>query len=341
MAEYRTLGLRLMIICLVAALALAGVNALTEPVIKAREEAALEGVGTLAAGDYTGTARGFGGDVVVEFTVGDDGTITAISASGDGETAGVGTLAFEESYLNNFIGASFPVTVDTLAGATYTSSAIIDALNAAASGGSGSGGGSGAATEGGTFTGSGQGFGGEITATVTFNADGTIASVTAVGDAETPGIGSMALEEDYLAQFVGLTCPVEIDTVAGASYSSNGLMDAINDAGEQFAAAGPAEGGSEGGSAAGASFTGSGQGFGGAITATVTFNADGTIASVTAVGDAETPGIGSMALEEDYLAQFVGLTCPVEIDTVAGASYSSNGLMDAINDAGEQFAAGN
>ena len=145
MAEYRTLGLRLMIICLVAALALAGVNALTEPVIKAREEAALEGVGTLAAGDYTGTARGFGGDVVVEFTVGDDGTITAISASGDGETAGVGTLAFEESYLNNFIGASFPVTVDTLAGATYTSSAIIDALNAAASGGSGSGGGSGAA----------------------------------------------------------------------------------------------------------------------------------------------------------------------------------------------------
>ena len=29
MAEYRTLGLRLMIICLVAALALAGVNALT------------------------------------------------------------------------------------------------------------------------------------------------------------------------------------------------------------------------------------------------------------------------------------------------------------------------
>ncbi|MDD2429572.1 MAG: FMN-binding protein [Eubacteriales bacterium] len=76
----------------------------------------------------TGEAEGFGGPVQVEVTV-VDGVITEVKATGDMETAGIATPALEE--LPGAILAANGTDVDVVAGATYTSQAILKAVNIA------------------------------------------------------------------------------------------------------------------------------------------------------------------------------------------------------------------
>ncbi|MDD4081445.1 MAG: FMN-binding protein [Eubacteriales bacterium] len=76
----------------------------------------------------TGEAQGYGGPVLVEVTV-VDGVITEVKATGDMETAGVGTPALET--LPGAIVAANSAEVDVVAGATYTSKAILKAVNIA------------------------------------------------------------------------------------------------------------------------------------------------------------------------------------------------------------------
>ena len=52
--------------------------------------------GTYTPGTYTGTAKGFGGDVTVTITV-DDSAITDVAAEGAAETEGVGSNAISSS----------------------------------------------------------------------------------------------------------------------------------------------------------------------------------------------------------------------------------------------------
>ena len=77
---------------------------------------------------YTGTAKGFGGDVTVTLTV-DNGVITDAKAEGADETPGVGTPALEQ--LPAAMVAGNTVNVDAVAGATFTSNGVIEAAKAA------------------------------------------------------------------------------------------------------------------------------------------------------------------------------------------------------------------
>lgn len=79
----------------------------------------------------------------------------------------------------------------------------------------------------GTYEGKGNGFGGEITATVVLS-DSKIESITVVGDKETQGIGSVAVEQ--LPGKMVEAQAVEIDGISGASYSSKGIKEAVTDA---------------------------------------------------------------------------------------------------------------
>ena len=54
--------------------------------------------GAGATGDFTGTAKGFGGDVTVTLTL-TDGKITGCTAEGADETEGVGSKAIEQPLL--------------------------------------------------------------------------------------------------------------------------------------------------------------------------------------------------------------------------------------------------
>ena len=80
------------------------------------------------SGDFTGTAKGFGGDVSVTLTL-TDGAITGCAAEGKDETEGVGSQAIAK--MPGAIAESGSIAVDGVSGATITSTAIKEAAAAA------------------------------------------------------------------------------------------------------------------------------------------------------------------------------------------------------------------
>lgn len=80
------------------------------------------------SGDFTGTAKGFGGDVSVTLTL-TDGAITGCTAEGKDETQGVGSEAIAQ--MPGKIAESGSIAVDGVSGATLTSTAIKEAAAAA------------------------------------------------------------------------------------------------------------------------------------------------------------------------------------------------------------------
>ena len=80
------------------------------------------------SGDFTATAKGFGGDVSVTLTL-TDGVITGCTAEGKDETEGVGSQAIAK--MPGAIAESGSIAVDGVSGATITSTAIKEAAAAA------------------------------------------------------------------------------------------------------------------------------------------------------------------------------------------------------------------
>ena len=80
------------------------------------------------SGNFTGTAKGFGGDVSVTLTL-TDGAITGCTAEGKDETQGVGSEAIAQ--MPGKIAESGSIAVDGVSGATATSTAIKEAAAAA------------------------------------------------------------------------------------------------------------------------------------------------------------------------------------------------------------------
>ncbi len=110
----------------IAALALASVMALSLIGCGSKSTSASSSAGV--SGDFTGTAKGMGGDVTVTLTL-EDSKITGCTAEGKDETEGIGTLALEQ--LPGAIAESGSIAVDGVAGATITSDAIKEAAAAA------------------------------------------------------------------------------------------------------------------------------------------------------------------------------------------------------------------
>lgn len=87
-----------------------------------------EAAPALVNGDFTGTAKGFGGDVSVTFTF-EDSELTYLAIEGANETEGIGSVAIEK--IADQIAETGSIAVDTMAGATITSTAVIEAARAA------------------------------------------------------------------------------------------------------------------------------------------------------------------------------------------------------------------
>jgi len=81
-----------------------------------------------ADGEFSATAKGFGGDVTVTLTIAND-QITAVTAEGPMETEGIGSKALEE--LPGRMVEQNSVDVDVYTSATFTSNAILEAAKAA------------------------------------------------------------------------------------------------------------------------------------------------------------------------------------------------------------------
>ena len=80
--------------------------------------------------------------------------------------------------------------------------------------------------------------------------------------------------------------------------------------------------------AAGVTKTGSAEGFGGAVTATLTVDANGTVTDCKLEGAQETESIGGAALEE-LSKQVVAANGPA-IDGVAGATVTTKAVRKAV-----------
>lgn len=81
--------------------------------------------------ELTASAKGFLSDVTVTVSLDTDGNIASITVDASGETRGIGTRCSDnEDFLNQFIGKTGPFdAVDVLTGATFTSTAVIEAIN--------------------------------------------------------------------------------------------------------------------------------------------------------------------------------------------------------------------
>ena len=86
-------------------------------------------------------------------------------------------------------------------------------------------------------------FGGKLTEMVGIDSTGAITGVQIINHADTPGVGTKAMKEDHLAQYVGVTeltstaakTEPAIDHVSGASVSSNGIHYGVYAALQQYA----------------------------------------------------------------------------------------------------------
>jgi len=80
---------------------------------------------------------------------------------------------------------------------------------------------------------------------------------------------------------------------------------------------------------------GKGKGFGGSIGVMVGVGKDGTLLDISITNHSETPGIGSRVTEASFTDEFKDLSIEeeLEVDGVSGATYSSKGVMGAVNQA--------
>ncbi len=80
---------------------------------------------------------------------------------------------------------------------------------------------------------------------------------------------------------------------------------------------------------------GKGKGFGGSIGVMVGVGKDGTLLDISITNHSETPGVGSRVTEASFTDQFkdLGIEEELEVDGVSGATYSSKGVMGAVNQA--------
>ncbi len=169
--EYLVPTVTLFVICLVATLLLGLTNQVTAPIIKqlaieteiksrqvvfadaksfGEAEILADGTSVVAALDEAGnlighvvvnSAKGYGGDISVMTGVDAEGKVTGVNILSHAETAGLGAKAAEQDFRDRFIGLIGGITVskdkagensiDAITGATITSRAVTEAVNAA------------------------------------------------------------------------------------------------------------------------------------------------------------------------------------------------------------------
>ena len=330
------------------------------------------GAVALGDGRFAATAAGFGGDVYVEITLDDTNTITDIVVGDDkfAETPGLGGKAQDDEFKSQFIGKTGQLVlgqdIDAIAGATITSNAVVNAVNTAMAAATGEevvaapavepAAAPAAPAEARTIDSSldvrsatAKGFGGDVHVEIGLDADGKIADIV-IGDdkfAETAGLGAKAQEPEFYEQFIGQTGPFtlgeNVDAIASATITSTAVVDAVNEA---LASAAPAEEAAPVEAAEPVAETSeltkvsaTKKGFGGDVYVELGLDAEGKIAEIT-IGDdkfAETPGLGARAQEDEFKNQFIGksgkLELGTDIDAIAGATITSQAVVDAVNEA--------
>ncbi len=289
----------------------------------AEDEPAVEvSANPLPAGAKSASAHGLLSDVKVTITLNADGTIATMVVDCSGETEAIAGPCAEDAFISQFIGKTAPFTagenVNVLSGATFTSKAVIEALNSLFA--------EEAAPAGETLSASAHGLLSDVKVTITLNADGTIATMAVDCSGETEAIAGPCAEDAFIAQFIGKKGPFEsIDMVSGATFTSKAVIEALN---SLFAA--------EEAAPAGETLSASAMGFESTVTVKITKDANGAIATLVVDASDETEGLGTRCMTDDaFISQFIGKTAPFtageNVNVLSGATFTSKAVIEALN----------
>ncbi len=309
--------------------------------------------GSIKGYALTANPQGYGGEIPITLGVSEGGYVTQVYVGSLQETQGLGSRVGDDAFKEQFIAiAADPDTlrndVDTIAGATISSSAFVnavqemltytkgtlgiephagdkDAILAEAAAINGGDEGEDAPVETTTNTYDVTGFA-PFKVDVTVDSNGKIVSVSVPENNETPGFGAdLIADQSVFDALVGQDiATAQIDVKSGVTLTSN----AINDALKQAASAGE----SGEGSAKVYDVTGFAP-----FKVEIALDDAGKIVSVSVPENNETPGLGAdLIADQSVFDALVGQDiATAQIDVKSGVTLTS----DAINDALRQAAA--
>src|SRR5690625_2710836 len=265
-----------------------------------------------------GTAEGHNGPLTVAVTM-DGDTITDVTVTEHAETEGLADPAIEE--VPAAIVGSNSTEVDTVSGATVTSNAIMSAVEDVVYDGGATGGDSEASGD--AVVETVEGHNGPLTVEVTMDGD-TITDVTVTEHSETEGVADPALEE--VPATIVESNSTDVDTVSGATVTSNAIIEAVNavlNGSNDEAASEPVE-------YTDGTYEGTADGHNDSLSVEVTVE-NGEISDIVITDHAETEGIADPAFEEVPAA--IMESNSTDVDTVSGATVTSNAIMSAVENA--------
>ena len=307
--------------------------------------------GSIKGYALTANPQGYGGEIPITLGVSEGGYVTQVYVGSLQETQGLGSRVGDDAFKEQFIAiAADPDTlrndVDTIAGATISSSAFVnavqemltytkgtlgiephagdkDAILAEAAAINGGDEGEDAPVETTTNTYDVTGFT-PFKVDVTVDSNGKIVSVSVPENNETPGLGAdLIADQSVFDALVGQDiATAQIDVKSGVTLTSN----AINDALKQAASAGE----SGEGSAKVYDVTGFAP-----FKVEIALDDAGKIVSVSVPENNETPGFGAdLIADQSVFDALVGQDiATAQIDVKSGATLTSNAINDALKQA--------
>lgn len=333
----------------------------------AEDEEQAKGSFDLEDGVYQGSGTGYRGDITVAVKIKDKqiASIEILSASDDEPFFGRAKGLIDQIIKKQ------STKVDTVSGATYSSKGIISAVKNALTGekDSGTTGSSQEGTSGnqnttpeavgsvqepssykdGTYYGTGSGFAGNLKVEVVISG-GKISSIQIVETND--GSEYIQKASGVISQILNAQSTNNIDTVSGATFSSNGIIKAVRNALSQ-AAATESTAAENGGTSAGSDtekkddtittvtgtlpynegvYYGTAEGYNGDITVAIVIQ-ENTLKAVLVIGEEDDDTFFNRAM--DVVTQMMKKQS-TEVDTVSGATYSSKGLIQAVKNALEE-----
>ena len=293
-------------------------------------------------GSYACSADGFNGEKLTATITVEDGKVTAITDMAGNNGDGIGDDWFDDA--SELIGVSSADEIDTISGATFTSSGVKAMINAALNPSASTStetstdkASSTTATEGctdngdGTYACSAEGFNGEnLTATITVE-DGKVTAITDMAGNNGDGIGDDWFDD--ASELIGVSSADEIDTISGATYTSTGVKTMIEAAlnaanGETVATEEESTGDDACVDNGDGTYACSAEGFNGEnLTATITVE-DGKVTAITDMAGNNGDGIGDDWFDD--ASELIGVSSADEIDTISGATYTSTGVKTMI-----------
>lgn len=308
----------------------------TVEVTETEEVTETKGSFDLEDGIYNGTGTGYAGEIKVAVEI-KEGNIVAIDILNTSDDAAFFNRA--KVVIDRIIEKQ-TLDVDTVSGATFSSKGIISAVKNALTGEKDDGQTQtkvngkktlarvkdASSYQDGTYYGTGIGFGGKMKVQVDI-ADGKIISIQIL---EHKDGSSYISKASALIQTIIATQSTNVDTVSGATYSSNGIIEAVRDALRQAA------GEEEDTSTAVGNFElddgvyyGEGTGYGGTTKVSVQIQGK-QIVAIDVLSNADDRGFFERA---KTLIDRIIKEQTYELDTVSGATYSSRGILSAVKNA--------